>query len=190
MIRSFTLVAGSICLTTLTVVAFAADKEEAKTQPVSLADGKLTMTAPADWKSKKPAINFIEAEFATPAAEGDEIDGRLTIMRAGGGVEANIDRWLGQFTQPDGKSTKERSTISKEEIAGQEVHRVDISGTFSDRRGPLAPAIERKDYRMLGAIVVTEDLGQYFVKYYGPRKTIAANEAAFDGLLKSLKVKK
>jgi hypothetical protein len=167
----------------------AADKEEAKTQPVSLADGKLTMTAPADWAVKKPTVNFIEAEFATPAAEGDEIDGRLTIMQAGGGVEANIDRWLGQFTQPDGKSTKERAIIAKQEIAGQEVHTVDISGTFSDRRGPLAPAIERKDYRMLGAIVVTEDLGQYFVKYSGPRKTVAENEAAFGEMLKSIKVK-
>ncbi len=50
---------------------------------------------------------IVEHEFAIPAAEGDKADGRFTIMAAGGSVDANIDRWYAQFSQPDGGSTKE-----------------------------------------------------------------------------------
>ena len=73
----------------------------------------------------------------------------MTVMGAGGSLEANIDRWYQQFSQPDGSNTKERAKIEKREIAGQEVTVVDLSGTYMDRAGPMAPAIERPDYRML-----------------------------------------
>src|SRR5450432_3402808 len=49
---------------------------------------------------------MVEHEFAIPASKGDSADGRLTVMAAGGGIDANIDRWYGQFTQPDGASTR------------------------------------------------------------------------------------
>jgi hypothetical protein len=43
---------------------------------------------------------------------------------------------------------------------------------------------------MLGAIIVTDKVGQYFVKLYGPRKTIAANEKAFLDMIEGLEVVK
>ena len=67
----------------------------------------------------------------------DTEDGRLTIMGAGGSIEANIDRWYGQFKQPDGSSTKDKAKVSKSKVAGQTVHMVDISGTFKTQM-PLA----------------------------------------------------
>ena len=42
---------------------------------------------------------------------------------------------------------------------------------------------------MLGAIVVTKDAGNYFLKLYGPKATIGEAEAGFQEMLKSLKVK-
>ena len=170
-------------------VLFAAEAEDTKPITVSLADGAITMSAPGDWQRKKPRNNIIDHEFALPAVEGDAAHGRLTIMQAGGSVEDNISRWIGQFKQPDGKSTRDRAVIEEVKLGGQKAHTVDISGTFSDRRGPFAPAVERENYRMLAAIVVTEDHGQQFIKLYGPRKTIAAHEKAFANFLKSLKVK-
>lgn len=173
----------------LTVSAVARAEEDQKPIGVSIADGKITLQAPGSWVKKQPATRIVEVEFAIPKVEGDAADGRLTMMQAGGSVEDNISRWIGQFAQPDGKSTSDRTVQSEEEVDGQTVHMVDISGTFSDRRGPFAPAVQREDYRMLGAIVVTKDHGQQFIKLYGPRKTIAANEEAFKGFVKSLKVK-
>ena len=168
--------------------AIVAEEEQSKPTLVTIADGDITLQAPGGWLKKQPANRIIEVEFAVPKVEGDSVDGRLTIMQAGGSVEDNISRWIGQFSQPDGKSTRERAVISEEEVAGQTLHLVDIVGTYSDRRGPFAPAVKRERYRMLAAIVVTKDHGQQFIKLYGPRKTIAANEDAFSTFVKSLKI--
>jgi hypothetical protein len=104
-------------------------------------------------------------------------------MGAGGGVKANIDRWKGQFTNLATDKTEEKK------VAGQEVHIVDLAGTFRDQRGPFAPAEIKEDYRMLGAIIVTEKHGDYFIKFYGPKKTITENEKKFHEMVDSLKVK-
>lgn len=147
------------------------------------------LVPPAGWVVKQPRTRIVEHEFAVPAAKGDELEGRVTVMGAGGGVEANIDRWYQQFTQPDGGSTKERAKVDKKTIAGQEVTCVDIAGTFMDRPGPQAPGVERKNYRMLGAIIQTKQAGNYFIKFYGPERTVAENKAAFDKMLDSLERK-
>jgi hypothetical protein len=166
-----------------------AQEEKQAGQQVTLADGKISLAAPADWKKQQPSVRIIEAEFAIPAVDGDKNDGRLTIMAAGGSVEANIDRWVGQFSQPDGKSTKDQTKTEKITVDGQEVHLVDISGTYKDQRGPFAPAQTYENYRMVAAIVSTKDAGRYFLKLYGPQKTIAANEEAFRKMVESLDVK-
>src|SRR5689334_612285 len=82
-------------------------KPDEKKEPTSfnVTDGKLAFKAPGKWTKKKPKSNIIEVEFEAPAAKGDEIAGRLTIMGAGGDVKQNIDRWYGQFLQPDGSDT-------------------------------------------------------------------------------------
>ncbi len=181
------------------LVVFAAAAALLAAQPAAMAQddpativlggGKLRMKAPAKWQRKKPQTQIVEHEFAVPAAEGDKADGRMTIMGAGGGVEANIDRWYGQFTQPDGGNTRDRAKVKKIKVAGQEVHLVDISGTFKDQRGPIAPAVERPKYRMLAAIIVTPGQGNYFVKFYGPQRTVSENEKAFVNMIDGLEYK-
>ncbi len=178
-----------LSLAALMFAAAAATAEEGKPQPFTIADGQLRMVAPENWKTMKPATNIVEHEFAVPASEGDEQPGRLTVMGAGGSVDANIERWYGQFSQPDGSSTKDKAKVSKITVAGEEVHLVDISGTFKDQKGPFAPAVEREKYRMLGAILVTKKQGNYFIKLTGPRRTVGDNEEGFDKLVKSLEHK-
>lgn len=158
---------------------------------ISLAEGKVSMVAPEGWAKKTPAFRIIQYEFSAPAVEGDESPVRVTIMRAAGTLEQNIDRWMKQFTQPDGTATRDRATVKKQEIAGQAVHLVDISGTYSEMSaGPFVkrPAVQREKYRMLGAIIVHPEYGQFFVKLYGPEKTVAANEKPFREMLAGLRV--
>ena len=138
---------------------------------------------------KQPKTRIVEHEFAIPVVGGDEIEGRFTVMGAGGGVDANIQRWLGQFTQPDGSSTKEKSKVQKMQINGVEVHYVDIAGDFKDQPGPFAPAVTRENYRMLGAIIVTEKAGMHFLKLYGPKATVSGQEEPFKQMLNGLKVR-
>jgi hypothetical protein len=168
-------------------VPLVAAEEGAK---LELAGGKLEMTAPAQWVRKRPANMIIEYEFAIPAAKGDPADGRLTVMSAGGGVEANLERWYGQFTQPEGGNTRERAKVRQVKIDGEEVHLVDIAGTYKDQPpGRPGAAVERPKYRMLGAAIATKSLGTVYVKFYGPEHTVGEQEKAFLAMIEGLKHK-
>jgi len=176
------------CLFVLLAVSTQAFSQENPAK-ISLADGKLLLKAPGTWVRKAPQSSIIEHEFAIPPAKGDAAEGRMTVMAAGGGIDANIDRWYGQVTQPDGGSTRDRAKVKKVQAAGEDVHLVDISGTFKDQRGPVAPAVERPKYRMLAAIITTKTMGNYFIKFYGPEHTVADNEKAFVSMIEGLERK-
>ncbi|HEX4128963.1 MAG TPA: hypothetical protein VHZ24_02890 [Pirellulales bacterium] len=173
-----------------TAAAVAAD--DSKT--FDIAEGAFKLPVPEGWKSKQPATRIVEHEFEVPAAEGDERPGRVTVMGAGGSIDDNINRWCGQFEQPDGSNTRDKAVIKKHAIAGQDVTVVDISGTYDDRP-PFAAAkgTQRPDYRMLAAIIETKRAGQptgnYFIKFYGPGKTVGQNEAAFKKMIDGLEAK-
>ena len=149
------------------------------------ADKNVSLKAPATWKRGKPRFNMIQYEFAAPAAKEGPADARVTIMGAGGDVKANIARWQGQFHDQGRKfSTKQL------DIAGQEVHMVDIAGTYLDRpAGPMmgGKTTRRENYRVLAAILVTTQ-GRYYIKMYGPQATVAAHEKAFQAMVKTLQI--
>ena len=153
-----------------------------------IAAGSLSLEAPEGFEQVQPKSGMIEAEFAVPS-EGDLPAGRMTVMGAGGSIEANIDRWYGQFAQPDGAATKDKATTKKLDLAGCKVTLVDIPGTYKDSPGgPFAGGrtVERPDYRMLAAIVETPDRGNYFLKFYGPAKTVAAHAAGFRTMVEGM----
>jgi len=176
---------GIVTLGIICVAGFTAADEPASNKGRKIAMGPLEMTTPEGWIKKQPRVGIIAYEFAVPAAKGDKNDGRMTVMVAGGGIDANVRRWYGQFNQPDGGNTEDVASVEKKKIAGHHVHLIDIAGTYLDRRGPVAPAVARKNYRMMAAIIETKQ-GNFFVKFYGPARTVAENEAGFlrmiDGL--------
>jgi hypothetical protein len=178
---------AAVLVSLMTVGSMAAADENANR--MDLGGGKARLTAPETWQSKEPRTSIVEYEFAIPAAQGDANDGRMTVMAAGGGVEANIDRWYGQFTQPDGGSTRDRAKTKKLMVGGEEVHLVDISGTYKDQAGPFAPATQRPKYRMLAAIIPIKGAGVYYVKFYGPQRTIAEHEKPFATMIEGLERK-
>ena len=94
----------------------------------TIADGGLSLEAPQAWKQVPPKSRIVDAEFQIPGTGPDDA-GRMTVMGAGGTVEMNIDRWYGQFTQPDGSATKDHATTKALKIAGCQVTIVDVAGT-------------------------------------------------------------
>jgi hypothetical protein len=164
---------------------------EEKIEPftVLVAKEAIEFTASGTWKQVTPKSGMIEAEITIPKLGDDQEDGRLTIMGAGGTIEANIARWQGQFVQEDGEPVEAKTEVKS--ICNHEVHVVDISGTYMDMPGgPFAggKAIERENYRMLAAIIKTAKHGNYFVKLYGPQNTIKQNKENFEAMIESLKV--
>ena len=92
-------------------------------------------------------------------------------------------------TDADGSSTAEKTFQDKSTVGDAEVIVVDISGTYKDQAGPFAPATERENYRMVSGIVSVKDGGDYFIKMYGPAKTVEAQSEAFKKMMKEVKVK-
>jgi len=142
--------------------------------------GNLRLTAPDGWIRKPRRSGFILAEFALPAEEAENADGRLTISIAAGGVQRNLGRWQLQFGGGAGQKAPEEI-----EIAGLKVVKVDFSGTYSGGDTMAAPPTEVRNQRMLGAIIPLGDQ-QGFIKCIGPAKTIAQHADRFDAFLRSL----
>ncbi len=155
----------------------------------TIAEEGFSLAAPEGWKRVQPKSSIVETEFSIPS-EGEGLQpGRMTVMGAGGSVQANVDRWYGQFAQPDGSDTKSKATSKKLKLAGCDVTIVDITGTYKDApAGPFAggKAVDRPDYRMLAAIVETPDRGNYFLKFYGPGKTVAKHADGFRAMVEGL----
>ena len=165
--------------------------EEVKFVDVTLADGKVTLSVPADWKEGRPRSRILEREFAIPKPEGADAGGRLTIMQSGGSVKANVDRWIGQFQLPEGKAAKDGAKVVEKKIDGYDAVIVDISGTYKESIGPpfARKFAERPNYRMLGAIVKTPTPRPYFIKLTGPQKTLDGAAKPFMKMIESIKSK-
>lgn len=172
-----------VLLAGLSLIAASAVRAEAAEPQVKL--GSYQVEAPRHWEQKMPKSSILAYEFWSPAADGDEVGGRLTISSAGGSVHANLERWYGQFTQPDGQQSSKVAKVEEQTVAGQAVHLVDLSGTYHDRPNPMAPGVDRPGYRLLGAIIETEE-ANFFLKFYGPERTIAAERTAFLQMIESL----
>ncbi|MEX2138722.1 MAG: hypothetical protein WD894_05635 [Pirellulales bacterium] len=186
-IRILSCAATFALLTLSATAAQPADKERA----ITLGEGKLTLEAPEKWVRKEPRTRIVEHEFAVEGKKGQDA-GRVTVMAAGGSIEDNINRWIGQFKKPDAK-TKSRQHVEKRKVAGLEVEIVDLAGTYRDMPGgPRAggKAIDRENYRMLGAIIPGgPSIGNYFIKFYGPAELVKENEKAFHTMIESLSKK-
>lgn len=177
----------------LTPIAIAglvnANEPAANAAEFTVADGRFSLAAPATWQRVRPRSMIIETEFSIPAVGDDTQAGRMTVMGAGGSIEANIERWYGQFSQPDGSRTADKASTKKLRIAGCQVTLVDITGTYKDSPGgPFAggAAIDRPNYRMLAAIVETTSAGKYFLKFYGPAATVKQSADGFRSMIEAM----
>jgi len=151
----------------------------------------LAFTAPPTWKTR-PASAMRVAEFVVPKAAGDAEDTELIVYffgpffgRLAGGVDANIDRWIGQMQQPDGSASKDKARREARTINGLKVTTVDLSGTYvAEVRPGAAERHNKPNFRLRAAVIETPG-GPYYIKMTGPAKTVAAADADFKKLLSS-----
>lgn len=138
------------------------------------AAGGLLFTAPDGWIEETPASSMRKAQYRLPRVGGDPEDGELVVFHfpgQGGSIEANIRRWLGQFS-PEGGGAPPKPKLTPRTANGVRLMLVDVSGTYRPSSGPMMrPGDPKKGYRMLAAIAQTAS-GPWFFKLTGPRKTI------------------
>jgi len=139
----------------------------------------LAWEAPKTWKSMPNPSAMRRATYQIPRAAGDPEDADLSVMEAGGGVDANVERWAGQFE--GGKDTLKKTSKT---VSGFKVTIVDVTGTFGGMGGGTGG---KPSWALLGAIVETTGGSLWFFKMTGPAKTVAAARPDFDKFVSSFK---
>jgi hypothetical protein len=134
------------------------------------------------WKVETPASAMRKAQFTLPHAEKDAQDASLVVYHFGaqaGTFQANLDRWCGQFQQPDGRASTDVLKQSTRDVNGIPVHEVDLSGTYVAETAPgSGEHVHEEGWRMLAAVFEAKD-GPYYAKLVGPAATVAKWEASF-----------
>jgi hypothetical protein len=142
--------------------------------------GQYQLAIPEAWQQREPRSPMIAHEFAVKSDNPGQPNGRVTMMTAGGSVEANLQRWIDQFSSGE----PQQEVL---EVGDTKIHRLSIEGTYQSRpRGPVGPAVAEPNYRMLAAIIETPDHGNFFIKFYGPRELVTAAAPSFDECLASV----
>ena len=148
----------------------------------------VTWTVPEGWSEEKPSSSMRLTQFTLARDEqGNPTVQAIVFGGITGGAEANLERWMGQFQPPAGKSRDEWVEVTKSEQAGMTVTRAEIEGTFLGGMGTAGPeSAEGEPWKMLGA-VVEGPAGEFHVKLVGPASLVDDNEDEFDALLASMR---
>jgi hypothetical protein len=138
------------------------------------------MTLPADWIELAVEGGMRWATLRLPRVEGDTEDGELSVIPAMGSIEANVQRWSGQFQE------KPKPILSTRKVGALEITLVELEGTFSAGMRPGASAAPKPGTLLLAAIVPA---GQslLFFKAWGPKKTMEHRKPEFEAFITSLR---
>jgi len=176
--------AGTAALAVLLVVGLVPAAETIRSE-----DSGLRYTIPKAWTRIPAPSDMRAAQYRIPG-DGEAItDGELVLFffgaGKGGSVEQNLDRWYGQFEQPDGRPSKDAAVLTIRTIGAFRVTMVDLEGTYTPAAMGGSPAARRSGHRMLAA-VVEGDGGPWFFRATGPAGTIDRAKTDFQTMLDSL----
>jgi hypothetical protein len=147
----------------------------------------VTWVDPPAFKRVPPSNPMRKASYVVPRATGDAEDGELAVFYfgpgQGGGIDANVDRWVKQFADAKPSDVKR----ADREANGLRQHTVELeSGTFSSGMAMGGSGKPKPNYGLLGGIVEAPS-GAYFFKLTGPSATVKQAKAQFYQLLDTVK---
>lgn len=146
-------------------------------------DGSISFDMPANWQSQPPANQMRMAQATIPGSGGP---GDLVVFYfgpgGGGGVEANIQRWIDQMEPAPGSNPQPETFDAN----GFRVTWIDVSGTLKPSTMGTGPATEQPNSRLYGAVVEGPG-GPWFFKATGPEATLAAERENFLKMLRSVR---
>lgn len=136
----------------------------------------ISFEIPSAW-NELPDQQMVDSKYIVPHEKGDM---ELTLTSMGGGLDANLQRWVGQVQLEPGDAPD----WSKLDVAGIESSVVDARGGFHTRVGDNPG--QKEDWRLVGiAVPLPRD---FFVKLVGPREAIAEYYEELKDFLKTAKV--
>ena len=144
-------------------------------------------TVPNGWTSRTPASSARLAEYVVPASGNDgpaEVIIYFFGKGQGGNVQANLTRWKGQFSTPDGSPVPE--TITRDSSGAFPITFAEYHGTY--RRGIGAGSADSvKTGQALVAAIAETPHGTMFIQMFGPSARVVAERDTFMKFVRGLK---
>ncbi len=132
------------------------------------------------------------AQYRLPHLPEDSEDAELAVFYfggQGGTVQANVERWIGQFSDPNGSPLADAVKVSERDTDAIHLTIVDVSGTYHQAQGPMmAATTDKPNYRMLAA-VAEGPTGPTFFKLTGPQGTVDHFEDSFQTMLDTVRIR-
>lgn len=146
-----------------------------------------SFTVPEGWVAETPGM-MKKLQFKLPRHGNDTEDAQVWVSVAGGSREMNLARWHGEFTQPDGKDTKDVAKTSTRKVNGVDVFEYDVRGTCVAGSGGMggAQTAPKENWRQIVSSI-GDGNEQWFVKIRGPVATVDHWEASYRKYVESLK---
>jgi hypothetical protein len=152
------------------------DQKMVRTGPFEKSFDGIRFSVPAGWKEVELSgaqQGFIDARFEIPTAHGAV---SLTCSSNAGGIDSNVQRWVGQFHAPPGK----RPVIEDFDVAGKQAKWVDLAGEFD--AGPMAAASTASSQpveRMLGVAIPLAGGRDFYLKLTGSDAAVSDIRPSF-----------
>lgn len=148
--------------------------------------GAITVAVPEGW-SEKPVKGGMRAGHFTVSGEAGDADLIIYYFGQGGagGVQANLDRWFGQFERPEGAPEPK---VETSEVAGMKVTTAQTEGKYVAAVMPGATEKHNQDGAKLLAAIIEAEAGPYYFKMVGPKSTVDKAAADFEKLIASTKL--
>lgn len=157
--------------------------------PVQLAG--ITFTPPSIWIDLGPS-GMRQASYTFGPVEDDPDSATVTVFYFGQGMggtpEANLSRWVGQMTLPEGVSPEEGADIFNIDVNGLNTYVLQINGSYNTSSGGMmmGDPIVKEEYRMVGVVLEAPE-GNIFFKLTGPVKTAEKMETALFTVVSKIK---
>ena len=160
----------------VSLFANAALLSRAADAPASFKVSELSFARPANWEWVPSRSEMRKAQLKVPNKAGEA--GEVVFFHFGpsngGGTEANVKRWFGQFegTQEQIKGRKEEAKAGNNKVTY-----VSAEGTYKSGM-PGGPQTPKPGFALLGAII-EDSAGSVFVRLTGPKALVDSATADF-----------
>ncbi len=153
-------------------------------KPMSIAG--ISFTPASQWEDFGPS-GMRAASYAYGPLEPDTNASTLAVFHfgkgQGGTIEANMDRWINQFSMPDGRDPSTATIRYDRTVARYPAHVMTLFGIYNESARPTSQVkIARENYRLV-AIIVEAPGGNVFFKLTGPDKTAKIMIEAFIAMI-------
>jgi hypothetical protein len=149
--------------------------------PATFKVGALTFTRPEKFKWVEITPGMRAAQMKVEGEQGKSAEVVFfNFGGSGGGVDANVDRWLGMFQEGKDKINAKREKVPKDKGA---ITYVQAEGTYMSGM-PGGPKTPQPNSMLQGAIIEAPE-GNVFIRMTGPAELVKNSQKDFRAMVES-----